>query len=48
MFEALHSLEIPRIGSPVFGALFPAFVFIIAFLAAFLLYRHFSRESKGQ
>ncbi len=42
MFENLHSLDIPRIGSPLFGALFPALVFAVAFLAAYFLYKHFS------
>ncbi|GEM_PF-2224582 len=42
MFEALRNLDIPRIGSPIFGAIFPALIFAIAFLAAYFLYRHFS------
>ncbi len=45
MFENLRSLQIPRIGSPIFGALFPALIFIIAFAAAYLLYKHFSKEA---
>ncbi|MCD6455136.1 MAG: hypothetical protein J7L62_07535 [Candidatus Aminicenantes bacterium] len=43
MFEALRNLDIPRIGSPIFGALFPALIFAIAFFSAFFLYKHFSR-----
>jgi hypothetical protein len=46
MFQNLRSLNIPRIGSPIFGALFPAFVFVVAFLAAYLLYKHFSSRQE--
>ncbi len=45
MFENLRSLQIPKIGSPIFGALFPALIFIIAFASAYFLYRHFSKDS---
>ena len=32
-----------RIGHPAFGIVIPAVIFIISFLVAYLLYRHFSK-----
>ncbi len=46
MFENLHSLHIPRIGSPLFGAILPAVIFVVAFASAYLLYKHFSKGIK--
>jgi hypothetical protein len=31
------------IGSPVLGIVIPALIFLISFLAAWLLYRHFAK-----
>lgn len=47
MFDALRNIDIPRIDSPILGALFPALIFAIAFLAAFLLYKHFSSKEEN-
>jgi hypothetical protein len=33
-----------RIGHPVLGYIIPAVIFIVSFLVAYLLYRHFTRQ----
>ena len=35
-----------RIGSMIFGIIIPAVIFVISFLAAWLIYRHFSKSVK--
>ncbi len=40
----LLASQTQRIGSAVFGIIVPAVIFIISFLAAWLIYRHFSRN----
>lgn len=42
MFKMLM-ITANAIGSPVLGIIIPGIVLIIAFSAAFLLYRHFSK-----
>ena len=40
------ALQTQRIGSTLFGIIIPAVIFLISFLAAWLIYRHFSRGIK--
>ena len=37
-------LQVSRVGSPVLGIIIPAIIFLISFVAAWMLYRHFSRH----
>ena len=38
------TMQAQRIGHPAFGIIIPAVIFIISFLVAYLIYRHFSRS----
>jgi hypothetical protein len=40
------ALQTQRIGSTLFGIIIPAVIFVISFLAAWLIYRHFSKSVK--
>ena len=37
-------MQTVRIGSPVLGVIIPAIIFVISFIATWMLYRHFSRH----
>ena len=39
-------LQAQRIGHPAFGIIIPAVIFLISFLVAYLLYRHFSKAAE--
>ena len=40
------ALQFERTGHPAFGILIPAVIFLISFLVAYLLYRHFSKAAE--
>jgi len=44
----IHSLfsQAQRIGHPAFGIIIPVVIFVLSFLVAYLLYRHFSKAEK--
>lgn len=37
------AMQTKRIGHPALGIVIPAVIFLISFLVAYLLYRHFSK-----
>ena len=39
-------LQAQRIGHSAFGIIIPAAIFLISFLVAYLLYRHFSKAAE--
>lgn len=44
----IYLLQTQRIGSTLFGIIVPAAIFLISFLAAWLIYRHFSAGIKKE
>ncbi|MFQ6092700.1 MAG: hypothetical protein ACE5OR_08475 [bacterium] len=45
MMIQIPTSQAQRIGHPALGIVIPAVIFIVSFLAAYLLYRRFSRAA---
>ena len=41
-------MQLTRIGPPILGYIIPAAIFIISFLVAYLLYRHFTKKLENK
>jgi hypothetical protein len=42
--ESMNGFTPERIGHPILGYVIPAVIFIVSFLVAYLLYRHFTAQ----
>ncbi len=45
---ALISQQLPRIGSPILGYIIPAIIFLVSFVVAYRLYKHFTKQMENE